>query len=491
MALLQSPFLTNFASGYVEILLSLTILIMLIIGSFKGDRSTRFLGYLALVVLGSAILITGYIEHKTEFIFQGLLVRNGFTGFCKIMVLSTVFVIFILTLRSLERENMSRFEYPILVLLCTLGMLVMVSSNDIIAMYLGLELQSLALYILVAFKREAPLAQEASVKYFILGSLASAFILYGSSFLYGLTGTTEWDSLFIFIQTHHLTSSYFLSFGLILVLAGLVFKLALVPFHVWAPDVYEGSPTPVTVLIAGAPKIAMFALLMRLWSLAPASLLPSAEIVWVVLISLSLTVGSFGALFQSNIKRLLGYSAISHMSYALMGLLGRTPQGYENVLVYLLVYVITTLGIFAVLLTLRKNGKAVETIEDFSQLSQSSPLMAGVMTIFLFSLAGIPPLGGFFAKLGVFSTALHQGYYYLVVYGVLMSVVSAGYYLKIIKTMYFDRSLTETFKFSFEIGSLREVSAVAGGGAVLVLIYGFIHTMFIHQIRDAVATLFS
>ncbi|MGI4852007.1 MAG: NADH-quinone oxidoreductase subunit N [Janthinobacterium lividum] len=497
MSPFQNSLLTGFAPGYVEIFLGFCLLVLLLIGSVKGDKCLRLLSYLSLVILGIAILVIGLSEGQTEVAFHGLFVRNSFTRFCKIIVLVTTAIVLIMTIKPLERDNIGRFEYPILLLLCTLGMMIMISSNDLIAMYLGLELQSLALYILVGFKRDAPTISEGSVKYFILGALASAFILYGSSFLYGLTGTTEWDSLFVILQNNDFSQSYVLNFGFILVLSGLVFKLALVPFHMWAPDVYQSSPTPVTALIATAPKVAMFALLMRLFSEAPVNLIESSQVFVVLLIWLSLTIGSFGALFQTNIKRLLGYSAISHMSYAFMGILSRTSSGYDNILIYLIVYMITTLGIFVILLNLKKNGKFVETIHDFLNLSREHPLMAAAMTVFLFSLAGIPPLGGFFAKLGIFNTALEQGYYNLVVYAVLMSVVSAGYYLKIIKTMYFDNIPTPVVssaleaKNSFENTLFRENYGVMLASAFILLAYSFIHRWLIDWTQEATFILFS
>ena len=301
---------------------------------------------------------------------------------------------------------MARFEYPLLVLFSALGMLIMVSANDLMSMHLGLELQSFSLYILVALKRDRLIAAEGALKYFILGALASAFILYGSSFLYGLTGSTEFSSLFSVFKDPALTSSPPLVMGILLILGGLAFKLALVPFHMWSPDVYEGSPTPVTVLIATAPKIAAFALFIKLF----VHLIGDLNIIWeqavVILSVLSIALGAFAALFQNNIKRLLSYSAISHRGYALFGLLGKTYEGIGSILVYLVLYIIMTLGCFACLLNLRKNSKTIEKLSDFSGLSHDNPVLALSFAIFLFSLAGIPPFSGFFAKLGVFITVI-------------------------------------------------------------------------------------
>lgn len=491
MFVFSEGFLPEFAPGSSEIFIGLSLLMLLTIGVFKGDSSTRILGYLCIVVVMMAVLVILFANKKTGIFFNGLFIRNSFTTFCKITILLTVASVLWMTLRSLERENMARFEYPLLVLFSALGMMIMVSSNDLMSMYLGLELQSFALYILVALKRERLIAAEGALKYFILGALASAFILYGSSFLYGLTGTTEFSSLFNVFKDSALASSVALVMGILLILGGLAFKLALVPFHMWSPDVYEGSPTPVTALIATAPKIAAFALFIKLFVYTVGNL----NIIWeqaiVILSIFSIALGAFSALFQNNVKRLLGYSAISHMGYALFGLLGKTYEGIGSILVYLVLYIIMTVGCFACLLNLRKNNRAIEKLSDFSGLSRDNPVLAMVFTIFLFSLAGIPPFSGFFAKLGVFSIAIKEGYYALAVFGVIVTVLSAAYYLKIIKIMYFEGSLSFDIKNHFDRYVFRETYVVMSIMAFVTFFYVLKPSLLANAARTAALALFN
>jgi NADH-quinone oxidoreductase subunit N len=484
-------FLPEFAPGSAEIFIGLSLLMFLVIGAFRGDSYTRTLGYLCIVVALMTVFIISFADKNTGIFFNGLFIRNSFTSFCKITILLTVSCVLWMTLRSLERENMARFEYPLLVLFSALGMLIMVSANDLMSMYLGLELQSFSLYILVALKRDRLIAAEGALKYFILGALASAFILYGSSFLYGLTGSTEFSSLFSVFKDPALTSSPPLVMGILLILGGLAFKLALVPFHMWSPDVYEGSPTPVTVLIATAPKIAAFALFIKLF----VHMIGDLNIIWeqavVILSVLSIALGAFAALFQNNIKRLLSYSAISHMGYALFGLLGKTYEGIGSILVYLVLYIIMTLGCFACLLNLRKNSKTIEKLSDFSGLSHDNPVLALSFAIFLFSLAGIPPFSGFFAKLGVFSIAIKEGYYTLAVFGVIGTVISAAYYLKIIKIMYFEGSLSFDIKNHFDRYVFRETYIVMSIMAFITFFYVLKPSLLSNAAHTAAFALFN
>lgn len=484
-------YLLEILPGSTEIFIVISLLILLVLGVFKGDSYTRNLGYLCITVLLIAVAMIFYAKAKPGIAFNGLFIRSPFTGFCKISILLTVSAVLFMSLKPMERDEMGRFEYPILVLLSTLGMMLMVSANDLMSMYMALELQSLSLYILVALKKNRLVATEASIKYFILGALASSFILYGSSFLYGLTGTTEFSGLLTAFEQTSVLSSPALMMGVIFLLAGIAFKLAIVPMHMWSPDVYEGSPTPITALIASAPKLAAFALLIRLF----VSVLGDLNILWeqcfIVLAILSMALGAFGALFQTNIKRVLGYSAISHMGYAVLGLLGKTYEGIQSVLIYLVLYLLMTVGIFACLLNLRKNGKAVEKIADFSGLSRDCPLLAASFTIFLFSLAGIPPLAGFFAKLGVFNAAVDAGYFKVAIFGVLMSVVSAGYYLKIIKTIYFEDNITATIGVNFDRYVFREAYMVMSVTALVTTLYVLYPSVLMNGARMASLALFN
>lgn len=494
MPVFAGGILPEFSPGSPEVFISLSLLMLLGIGSFKGDAYTRSLTYLSMIALLMTALMVLSSGTESDIFFNGAYVRNSFTTFCKITILLTVSAILFMNVRPMEREEMARFEYPVLVLLSTLGMIMTVSSNDLIGMYLALELQSFSLYILVALKRDRLMAAEGGIKYFILGALASAFILYGSSFIYGVTGTTEFPGLFMVVRgSASLPSSALTAFilGILLILAGIAFKLALAPFHMWSPDVYEGSSTPLTALIATAPKIAAFALLVRLFIYMPGHSGEIWEQAFVFLSLLSIALGAFAALFQSNIKRVLSYSAISHMGYALFGLLGKTQEGIESVLVYLVLYVIMTVGCFACLLNLRKDGKAVENLSDLSGLSRDNPVIAGMLAILLFSLAGIPPLAGFFAKLGVFSVVLKAGYYKLALFGMSVSVLSAAYYLKIVKIMYFEDSLSIDIRTRFDRAVYRETYVVMSATALITLFYVLYPSLLVNAARTAVVALFN
>ena len=442
--------LPEFSSGSPEVFMASSVLLLLGIGSFKGNGYLRSLTHLALAVLIMTSLMVWSSGMDPDLFFHGTYVRNSFTTFCKIAILWTMGAILFMGIRPVEQEHLLHFEYPILILLATLGMMMMVSANDLIGMYLAVELYSLSLYILVSLKRDCPKAAEAGLKYFILGACASALILYGSSFLYGVTGTTQFQGLFVVMNsTQGLSQGMPEMFllGSVFLLSGIAFKLALVPFHPWSPDVYEGSSTPLTPFIATAPKIAVFAFLARFLSYLPASTLLLWDSVLSFLAFLSILVGSLTALFQTNIKRILSYSAIAHMGYATFGLLGKTPEGIENLFVYLVLYSVMTIGCFACLLVLKQHTPSVETLSDLAGLSKRQPLIALIFTVFLFSLAGIPPLAGFFAKLGIFTVIIKSGYVHLAFFGLLMSVVSAAYYLKIIKIMYFDPPVSSEEKY--------------------------------------------
>jgi NADH-quinone oxidoreductase subunit N len=465
--------LPEFFPGSAEIFIGLTVLIFLVLGAFKGDTYTRSIGYLCITTMLLAVLIIAVARTESQVFFNSFFIRNDFTVFCKISILLITSAVLFISLKPLECENMKRFEYPILVLCSSLGMMIMVSSNDLMALYLGLELQSFSLYILVALKRESVIAGEAGIKYFIMGALASVFILYGSSLLYGLTGATEFKILFSTFKESFSTSSPLLFISTFFILAGIAFKLSLVPFHMWAPDVYQGSPTLVTALIATAPKVAAFAVFIKIFCFIGDSLTGIAEQVVIFLAFFSIGLGSLSALFQSNIKRLLSYSAISHMGYALLGILGKSPEGIGSTLIYLIIYMIMTVGIFSCLLNLRKSNHLIENLSDFSSLGQDNPLLAILFAVFLFSLAGIPPFAGFFAKLSVFNIALKEEYYTLVVFSVIMSVVSASYYLKIIKIIYFNSvsNMSTGIKTRFDHYSIRETYIVITLAAFVTLFY--------------------
>lgn len=450
-----------------EIWLAVAGMGLLMIGVFKGDGWTRQLSWLSIIVLGIAIVLVLGGAPGRVVAFGGQFVTDPFAAFVKVLVLLGSMISIVLALDYLEREGMSRFEYPVLIVLATLGMLVMVSANDMITLYLGLELQSLALYVVAAFQRDQIRSTEAGLKYFVLGALSSGMLLYGCSLIYGSTGATGFEAIAQSITDNEGAASIGLVFGIVFLAAGLAFKVSAVPFHMWTPDVYEGAPTPVTALFAIAPKAAAIALFVRVL------IGPFGELVvdWrpiMIAISLgSMVLGAVAAVNQTNIKRLLAYSSIGNMGYALVGLAAGTESGVRGILIYMSIYIVMTAGAFAVVLSMRQKGKMVEGISDLAGLSKTHPGMALAFAIFLFSLAGIPPLAGFFGKLYVFLAAVEAGLYALAVIGVLASVVAAFYYLRIIKLMYFDDATVPLDKDA----SGRSLGLVQAVTAVLILLF--------------------
>jgi len=417
-----------------ELILAVGAMALLMFGVFSGERSAPLVSAAAIVVLllAAAAVMLGEGEGA---IFGGAFVVDGFGRFLKVAALLGSAVAIVLAGRFSRREGFERFEYPILILLGTLGMMVMISANDLISLYLGLELQSLAAYVVAAIDRDSERSTEAGLKYFVLGALSSGMLLYGASLVYGFTGFTSFPEIAAALSSGRSTG---LVIGLVFVLAGLAFKISAVPFHMWTPDVYEGAPTPVTAFFASAPKLAAAGMLIRIVIDAFGPITADWQQVVAFIAIASMLLGSFAAIGQRNIKRLMAYSSIGHMGFALVGLAAGTADGVQGVLVYMSIYVAMTLGTFAVILSMRRDGKYVETISDMAGLSRTHPTMAFFLAMLLFSLAGIPPLAGFFAKFYVFLAAIKAGLYLLAVIGVLTSVVGAYYYLAIVKLMYFD-----------------------------------------------------
>ncbi len=420
-----------------EIFLCFWALVILMIGVFqkKTDREgIYYFSFLGLFIAGAMI----YISKSTYgYAFNEMLRITPLTQILKLLITASVIAVFYMTFKHFPREQLNKFEYPVLLILSTVGMMIMVSANDLISAFLGLEIQSFALYILVAMARDRRSANEAGIKYFVLGALASAFFLFGASYLYGFTGTTVFGDIAGVLKDSE-TLPIPIAISCVMILMAIAFKISIAPFHMWTPDVYEGAPTPVTAFIATAPKVAGFALLLSFLQIVFAH----HSDLWLPILSalavLSILVGSFAALFQKKLKRLLAYSSISHMGFALLGFLSLNGQSFENVFNYLIIYMMMTIGAFAALMTLRKRGQLLENIDDLVGLSKDAPLVALCMTILLFSLAGVPPFAGFFAKLFVIQNALSGESYLAAIIAVLGSVVSAAYYLRVIKAMYFD-----------------------------------------------------
>jgi len=447
-----------------EIVLALGAMALLMIGVFRGDQSTPVINAASIALLVLAGLIVLQLPGGRLVTFRGSFVLDDFARFMKILALVGSAISIIMVSRYLQTEHQNRFEYAVLVVLATLGMMLLSSAADLIALYLGLELMSLALYVLAAIQRDSVKSTEAGLKYFVLGALSSGMLLYGASLIYGFTGTVEFTGIANASSAHGVG----LIFGLVFLLAGFCFKVSAVPFHMWTPDVYEGAPTPITSLFAAAVKVAGIAMFVR----ATISAFPGITAEWqqilVLVAILSMALGSFAAIGQRNIKRLMAYSSIGHMGFALIGLAAGTEQGVRGVMIYMAIYLAMTLGAFAFIMAMRSNGRNVENIGDLSGLARTSPAMAFFFGLLLFSLAGVPPLAGFFAKFYVFLAAIEAGLFPLAVIGILTSVVGAYYYLMIVKVMCFDEP-----KGSFEpmANDLRVVLGASGLFNLLLCIY--------------------
>jgi NADH-quinone oxidoreductase subunit N len=446
-----------------EMVLAIGAMALLMLGAFRGQQTTSLVTAVAVVLL----VVTGALELWLPAgkltTFNGSFIVDDFARFLKILALIGSGVALILS-RGYLAEQAKIFEYAILIMLSTVGMMVLISAADLIMLYLGLELMSLALYVVAASHRDDTKSTEAGLKYFVLGALSSGMLLYGASLIYGFTGTVS----FAGIATEAKTGSIGILFGLVFLLAGLCFKVSAVPFHMWTPDVYEGAPTPVTAFFASAPKVAALAVFTRVALTAFPGIIPEWRQIVVFVSIASMALGSFAAIGQRNIKRLMAYSSIGHMGFALVGLAAGTEQGAQGVLIYIAIYVAMTLGTFTVIIAMKRNGQAVETISDFAGLSRTNPLLAFLFAMLLFSLAGIPPLAGFFAKFYVFLAAIQSGLFALAVIGVLTSVVGAFYYLTIVKVMYFDEPVGAVEPMR---GELRTVLAVAGLFNLLFFVY--------------------
>ena len=449
-----------------EIILAIGALALLMIGVFSGEKSgttVTVLAILLLVISGGWMILSG----ADGLAFGGVFVSDAFARFLKVVALIGSVTAIIMTLGQSRSEHLNQFEFPVLLVLATLGILLMISANDLISAYLALELQSLALYVVAAINRDSLKSTEAGLKYFVLGALSSGMMLYGMSLVYGFTGHTGFAEIATALSGE--TRSLGLLFGLVFVMAGFAFKISAVPFHMWTPDVYEGAPTPVTALFAAAPKIAAMARLVRIVGTA----FEPIKLDWQQVISFiaiaSMVLGAFAAIGQRNIKRLMAYSSIGHMGYALVGLAAGTKTGVSGVLIYMTIYMVMTLGTFACIMAMRrKDGGVSENIDDLAGLSATNPFMAVVLTALMFSLAGIPPLAGFFGKYFVFVAAIEAKLYALAIIGVLASVVGCYYYLRVIKLMWFDEAKGE---FARTSGVLRLVFGLSGlfvAGYVLI-----------------------
>ena len=418
-----------------EIFLSLSVMFLLILGVFKKNSSKLIQNTSLIILLITAVITFNETLGVNETIlFNGSVIIDYLSSFMKIITLLAAFFTLIISSSYLKIFKIFKIEYPILILSSVLGMMVMISSNDLIVFYMGLELQSLALYVLATFKRDNIKSSEAGLKYFVLSALSSGLLLYGCSLIYGFTGSTNFNV----IADQFNSNEYVLTLGIVFILVGLSFKISAVPFHMWAPDVYEGSPTSVTLFFTMVPKIAALTVFIRFLYVPFLNLIDQWQTIIIFLSIASMLFGAIAAIGQTNLKRLIAYSSIGHVGYILAGLSTGSNDGIQSSVIYITIYIFMNLGLFSCLLMMKRNNEYYENIEDLSGLSKNHPLLSLSLLIILFSLAGIPPLAGFFAKFYIFKSVLEQSMYFLAIVGLLSTVVAAFYYIRIIKIIYFD-----------------------------------------------------
>ena len=482
----MSGLVASYALIAPEIALVVGAMVLLMLGVFRPetDREAATIGWLAIGVLCLAAWLVLEQAPTRGTLFEGGFLVDGFARFMKGLTLMASAGALLLSFDYMRETRSQKFEYPVLVLLATAGMMMMISANDLIALYLGLELQNLALYVVAAIRRDDVRSSEAGLKYFVLGALSSGMLLYGASLIYGFTGSTSFAAIATAAKATSAATDIGLIVGLVFLLVGIAFKISAVPFHMWTPDVYEGAPTPVATFFSAAPKAAAMALFMRVTLGAFPGIGPQWQQVVSVLAIASMGLGAFAAIGQTNIKRLLAYSAIGNVGYALIGLAAGSPEGAQGVVIYMAIYVAMTLGAFACVLAMRRPQGMVEEIAELAGLAETNLGMATVFGILMFSLAGIPPLAGFFAKFYVFAAAVKQGLWPLAVLGVLASVVGAYYYVRIVKIMFFDAAKERFLAVPVKVG------LVMGLASLFMLLYVLRPAPLVAGAEAAARTLF-
>jgi len=467
-----------------QIFLLFSAIILLMLGSFTKKNSAKIIVYFSVLTLFLVTFLEIFMPWDIYVIFNNSLVENGFSRFVKsIIFMSSAFVI-ILSSKWLIRYDEKAFEYPILILFSSLGMSLMISANDLITLYLAIELQSLPLYVMAAFKRDSVESGEAGIKYFVLGALSSSLFLFGSSLIYGFTGSIEFSEISRSIDILNINSGIVV--GIVFILSGLIFKISAVPFHMWTPDVYEGSATPITAFFATAPKMAAMCMLVNILYGPFSGAFESWQQIIIFVSIASMSLGSFVAIRQTNIKRLLAYSSISHMGFALIGLISPLSQlGVQALLIYMLIYIVTNLGVFACIISLEKNeGETISNTDDLSGLSKKYPFISFSIAMLMFSFAGIPPLAGFFGKYLIFRSAIENGLIEIAVFGLIISVVAAFYYIRIIKIMYFDESNIKITMLSSKGLNITNVICT-----IFIVFFIFIYSIFpISELADLAAS---
>ena len=447
---------------YPEIFISLSIMFLLLLGAFKKESSGLIYNLSIVFLIFTLALIFNYPPQSNVNLFNDSYKIDYFSSFMKILTMCSGIFVLITSSRYLKIFKIFKIEYSILILCSILGMMVMISSNDLIVFYIGLELQSLSLYVLASFNRDQIKSSEAGLKYFVLSALSSGLLLYGCSLIYGFSGSTN----FITISENIDSTQLSFSFGIVFILVGLAFKISAVPFHMWAPDVYEGSPTSVTLFFAVVPKIAALAVFIRFLYVPFINMIDQWQIIIIFLSIASMIFGALAAIGQKNLKRLVAYSSIGHMGFALAGLSTGTNEGIQSSIIYISIYIVMNLGLFSCLFMLKRNDKYYENIDDLSGFSKNHPLISLSLLIILFSLAGIPPMAGFFAKFYLFKAIIQEHMYFLAITGLLSTVISAFYYLRIIKIIYFDQE-KEKYDSDYNIGLKITLSL----STLLILLY--------------------
>ncbi|MGB2166066.1 MAG: NADH-quinone oxidoreductase subunit NuoN [Candidatus Puniceispirillales bacterium] len=459
--------LLNLQPATAEIFIALASLVLVLVSAFIApqEKASNLVRRLTLVSFVVAIFLTIYNGYQPAYAFNGQFFTSSFMVYMKVIILLGAIGILLMSKRELKHDQINRPELPLLMLLSVLGMMLMVSANDIILLYMALELQSLPLYVIAAIRRESLRSSEAGLKYFLLGALSSGLLLYGASLLYGFTGHTSYDGIKIALENDISPGAVI---GMVFLISGLAFKISAAPFHMWTPDVYEGSPTIVTAFFAVVPKLAAMTLFLRFTNGVLADASSSWQQIVMIIAVLSMLIGAGGAIMQTDIKRLMAYSSIAHMGYALVGVAAASDLGVASVMLYMAIYVISSIGVFAIILSLKQEGRPLTRIEDLSGFSRSHPVYALAMMVLMFSMAGIPPMGGFFGKWYVFSAAIASGHVILAVIGVLASVIGAFYYIRIIKVMYVDEQII-----TIDNDIPRSNTMIALGAAVVIALFLF------------------
>ena len=467
---------------FPEIFLSVYAMVALlgVVYTSKDELAKRVTWITAFIFILVAFLII-FSEEKTEIAFGGMFIDDAFSRFSKIIILLSAAVVLVMGQEYMSRRGFLRFEYPLIVTLSVVGMMVMVSAGDLMSLYMGLELQSLALYVIAAFKKDSVKSTEAGLKYFVLGALSSGLLLYGSALVYGYSGTTLFSGILSNVSTG--SPSLGLLFGLALVIAGLAFKVSAVPFHMWTPDVYEGAPTPVTAFFATVPKMAAICLFIRVMYDAFGNIINDWQQIIALLSILSMFLGAFAAIGQTDLKRLLAYSSIAHMGYALIGLAAGTEFGVQSVLEYMTIYITMNIGVFAIVMSMQQDGQSVTEIASLKMISETDPGKAIALVILLFSLAGIPPMLGFFAKFEVLRAAINAELVYLAVLGVLASVIGAFYYLRIVYFIYFGE-MPETPLDNSKAPILKTIWTASAA----IMVFGVVSLFGVEEMAKAAAS---